>query len=683
MRYGFVHRRRAALLVFGGLFWAGSLAAAEPATGAAAASSAASATPAALTAQDYARAPALQHIEVSPSNTHAALLARAQGGRSALMVLDLRTAGSNPRLIKAYDDVDIVEVSWLNDQRLVYVARQPGAQIEYEKWGSFAIDLDGNEERQLVSARSDTEADTGSKIRSRVLPRGWEVWRPVGDGSDDVYVRRWLDSAEQGMRPQVVARLNTRSLATRTVSEGAPEGADDWLFDASGRLAVVSTSVRDRQQLWWQPAAGEAWQKLRDTSQFDPDGLRPLALERDGTLIVAARSQGDTSALHSFDLKNRRLDAQPLVAVAGFDVDEVLFDERRQQVVGVPVRAAQRQTVWFDEGLARAQAAVDKALPAGRSNVLKCGHCVGAARFVVASGDDRQPLEYFVYEPAAGSLRSLGGALPWMDPRTQGRRSYHRITARDGLPLPVVVTHPVGVAADLPAPTVVLVHGGPWVPGARLNWEAEPQFLAARGYRVLQPSFRGTTGLGWKHERASWGQWGLAMQDDLQDAVRWAVAQKLTDPQRVCIYGASYGGYAALMGPVQHPGTYRCAVSHVGVTDIKLLFSANWSDVSTAGRKYGLPRLVGDPTQDAERLRRMSPVNRVAEIKVPVLLAQGRLDTRVSPEHADRFVAGARSAGLDIERVDYEEGHGFASEDSQADFWNRLAAFLGRHIGGR
>lgn len=148
----------------------------------------------------------------------------------------------------------------------------------------------------------------------------------------------------------------------------------------------------------------------------------------------------------------------------------------------------------------------------------------------------------------------------------------------------------------------MLVHGGPWAPGARLTWEAEPQFLAARGYRVLQVSFRGSTGLGFKHETASWGQWGLSMQDDLQDAVRWAVAGRLTDPGRVCIYGASYGGYAALMGPVQHPGTYRCAVSHVGVTDIALLFSA--SDISSAGRKYGLPRPTGNPQRGRGRRAR-------------------------------------------------------------------------------
>ena len=134
------------------------------------------------------------------------------------------------------------------------------------------------------------------------------------------------------------------------------------------------------------------------------------------------------------------------------------------------------------------------------------------------------------------------------------------------------------------------------------------------------------------------------------------------------------------MGPVRQPGRYQCAVSHVGVTDLQLLFSGNWTDISEHARTYGMTRLLGDPVKDAERLRQTSPVHRVAEMKVPVLLVQGNLDQRVDPEHADRFVGAAKRAGVDIERVNYEEGHGFADLDNLVDYWNRLDAFLARHL---
>jgi dipeptidyl aminopeptidase/acylaminoacyl peptidase len=631
------------------------------------------------TAADFARSPDVQGVVVSPSNTHAAMRVTGPRGRIALAVVDLADP-SKRQVIAAYDDVDITEVAWVNDRRLVYAAAQPGPLIDYEKWGTFAIDRNGDDQRQLITARSDTEANAGSNIRQRVLPRGWDYWQSVGDGSDDVLVTRALDSLEEGRRPQVLARVDTRTIRLTVLSDGQPAGTTGWLLDAQGRLRVVTTTVKDKVAIWWRAQPDGAWEKLQERDRVEGSGFSPIALEADGTLIVVSRMAGDASALHTFDLAKRQLDPQPLVGVKGFDVDSVLFDRGAQRVAGVPVSAQKPQMVWFDDGLAKAQAVVDKALPAGRSNRLICGHCIGAQRFVVESGSDRHPGEYLIYDAKAGRLTPLASRRPWLREAQQGTRTWHRVPARDGLPLPVVVTHPPGVPAGQPAPTVLLVHGGPWADGADVLWSDEPQFLASRGYRVLEVSFRGTTGLGWKHERASWKQFGLTMQDDLEDALLWAVQEKLTDAGRVCIYGASYGGYAALMGPVRHPGRYRCAASHVGVTDLNLMFSANWTDVSAAGRTYSYGAMIGDPVKDAERLRQTSPVHRVADIKVPVLVAQGRLDRRVTPEHADRFVSAARAAGVAIERIDYEEGHGFSRPESQADFWNRLDQFLARHL---
>lgn len=630
-------------------------------------------------AAEYARWPVVTGLRVSPSNDRAALLVQAPNGRLALATIDLTTTGAAPKVIAAYADVDIVSVEWVSDKRLVYSAQQPGARIDYDKWGTFAIDPDGTEERQLVSARSDNEAPTGSQIRVKVLNREWRYWRPVRDGSDDVYVERWRETAKQGFQPIAVSRLDTRTGRVQSVTDGQPEGANSWLFDGKDRLAVVTTDDGVRGSMWWKPDAETAWKMVREWTRYGEGALTPLALERDGTLIVGARHGRDATALHTFDLAKNKLDEEPLVAVAGYDVDGVRFDLARHQMIGVSIDAQQPTSVWFDEGLARAQAVVDKALP-GRSNVLQCGSCIGAQRFVVHSSSDRQPGEYYVYDAAGRRLVPLSPTRPWITESSQGRRTYHRIAARDGLSLPVVVTHPNGVAADAPAPTVLLVHGGPWAPGSMLTWEAEPQYLASLGYRVLQVSFRGTTGLGWKHFRAAWGQYGLTMEDDLEDALQWAVTQKLTDPDRVCIYGASYGGYAALMGPVRFPKRFRCAVSLVGVTDLSLLFSWTWTDIAASARAYDLKLLIGDPVADAEKLRHQSPVNRVAEIKVPVLMAVGRLDERVAPEHADRFVSAARAAGVDVERVDYEEAHGFSRPETETDFWQRLAAFLAKNL---
>ena len=198
-------------------------------------------------------------------------------------------------------------------------------------------------------------------------------------------------------------------------------------------------------------------------------------------------------------------------------------------------------------------------------------------------------------------------ARPSVDRRGAARVAHvSPHAARDGLPIPVYVTHPKGSTPKEPLPAVVLVHGGPWVRGSDRRWEAEAQFLASRGYRVLQPEFRGSEGYGFAHFRAGWQQWGLTMQDDLADAVQWAAAQGLVDPARVCIVGASYGGYAALMAPVRHPDRWRCAASFAGVTDIDLMFSSERSDVSERSKRYGYASLIGDPKADAAKLRQNS-----------------------------------------------------------------------------
>jgi dipeptidyl aminopeptidase/acylaminoacyl peptidase len=200
---------------------------------------------------------------------------------------------------------------------------------------------------------------------------------------------------------------------------------------------------------------------------------------------------------------------------------------------------------------------------------------------------------------------------------------------------------------------------------------------------VLEPEFRGSTGYGQKLFRAGLKQWGLAMQSDVSDGVRWAIAQGLVDPKRVCIAGTSYGGYAVLMGLVNDPDLYRCGFDWVGVTDLDLLFSASWSDTSDTAKKYGMPWLIGDPVADAAKLKATSPITNVARIHAPVLMAYGGKDLRVPIEHGERFHdALMKQPGAKSEWVVYDdEGHGWRTLETNIDFWNRVAKFLDANIG--
>jgi len=277
-------------------------------------------------------------------------------------------------------------------------------------------------------------------------------------------------------------------------------------------------------------------------------------------------------------------------------------------------------------------------------------------------------------------LINLGQERSAIRPAQMGTMDFVRFKARDGLEIPAYLTVPAGeIKKNLPL--VVLVHGGPYVRGATWGWNAEVQFLASRGHAVLQPEFRGSTGFGDKHFRAGWKQWGLGMQNDVADAVRWAIEQGIADPQRVCIAGASYGGYAALMGLVNDPELYRCAINWVGVTDIQMMFDVGWSDISDTWKAYGMPLLVGDPQADAAQFKATSPLQQAARIQRPLLMAYGAWDVRVPVVHGERLRDALKAHNKDVEWVVYpSEGHGWQDVKTQVDFWARVEKFLARHL---
>ena len=256
--------------------------------------------------------------------------------------------------------------------------------------------------------------------------------------------------------------------------------------------------------------------------------------------------------------------------------------------------------------------------------------------------------------------------------------------ARDGLQIPAWLTVPRG-AERKNLPLVVLVHGGPWTRGEEWRWNPEVQFLAARGYAVLEPEFRGSTGYGTKLFKAGFKQWGLGMQNDLADGVRWSVDQGLVDPKRVCIAGSSYGGYAVLMGLINDPQVYRCGVEWLGPADIDLLYTATWGDASDAYKTYGMPRLIGDRVADAAQIKATSPILNAGKIRSPLLMAYGGEDFRVPIEHGEKMRAAlAKQSNAEVEWAVYDkEGHGWRTWATTLDFWNRVAAFLDKNIGPR
>ena len=635
--------------------------------------------PAKVPVADFFRSPLLAKPALSPSGRYVAV---AVGGeRVQLAVLDLENLGP-PKVIAGFNDADIYSYRWVTDERLVYDAidRRSGDGVPMAP-GLWAVDRDGSNSRQLVDPVVRSSSARSPLGTSRYLPWTWRLHSVLADGSNEVLVQGVTFNNAREIVDTRLARLETTTGATKNLSEGAPDHVTRWIVDRQGRPAIVTTWHRGRFGAYVRSTADAGWEKWQDAEGFGGSYVDPYWIGFHGRLLALGRSGDDFLALHVVDAKTRRLEPEPMIKLQGYDfAGDLVYDAQARRLLGAHYETDAPGTVWMDPLMQSTQAAVNALLPA-TVNRIDCERCISVPKVLVTAVSDRQPPQYYVYNRDTNALTLIAASRRWIDAQEMGARDMHRFPARDGLSIPVLVTHPPGKSSG-PRAAVVLVHGGPWVRGTHWPWEPQAQFLASRGYVVIEPEFRGSEGYGFKHFRAGWKQWGLAMQDDVADAVQWAVAQGWVDPKRVCIAGASFGGYATLMGLVRHHELYRCGINWVGVSDINLMYSISWSDTSQESRGYSMPLLIGDRNADADQLKATSPLEQAAKVRRPLLMAYGADDVRVPIKHGTEFRDAVGRTNKDVEWVVYPgEGHGWRALKTKVDFWTRVEKFLERNLG--
>jgi dipeptidyl aminopeptidase/acylaminoacyl peptidase len=517
------------------------------------------------------------------------------------------------------------------------------------------------------------------ELVDRTLDPRHRFFSTLHDGSNDVIVLARVYSLNREFVESKLKRVNTVTGAARIITEDAPDGVYDWTIDAAGRPRVAVARQEDKVRVFWKATPDAAWVKIDEHDLLTEGVFSPDYVDDANRLFATARvAKEDTRSFVAIDMGVGLGSMRPLVSAKDYDIDGSPDISGRGAVLGVHYLTDARATLWFDHGLKKIQEHIDAKLP-GTVNQLNCGGCESLQKVLVKSTADRVPAVYYLYDSASGVLEPLAKSRPWIDSATMARRDMVRVTARDGLSLPVHITRPVGLKG--PQPTVVLVHGGPWVRGGEWGWDAESQFLASRGYVVIEPEFRGSRGFGYKHFRSSWKQWGMAMQDDVADATKWAIQQGYADPKRVCIAGASYGGYATLMGLIRNPELFRCGVEWVGVTDIDLMYSIAWSDTSDVAKRYGMPAMIGDRKLDAEQLAATSPLKLADKVTQPLLMAYGGIDVRVPLDHGTEFRDAVRKTNSQVEWIVYpKEGHGWMLPANNMDFWTRVESFLDKNL---
>ena len=551
-----------------------------------------------------------------------------------------------------------------------------------ENWRIFAVDVESGAERLLTP----DDAEGAHPVQAQIVAssprhpttlliglnrrdeRVHDVYRlDIGTGA--------LEQLEHG-DPSLTGWLADHELVIRGRVQALPDGGTALLLrDEPG--------APPREVIRWSPE--------------DAPLSGPLRFTADGRGIYLRDSRGrNAAALVLLDLATGA--TTEIAADPEFDVAGVVFHPTEHRVQAVSFTRARREWRVVDEAV---RADFERLLAADDGELSIVDRSLDDQRWLVAWSHDDGPVSYHIHDRAGGSLELLfvhrealvDLPLASMEPIT--------LSARDGLAIHGYLTRPR--FGSPPFPLVLVVHGGPWV---RDTWGYNPeaQWLANRGYACLQVNYRGSTGYGKAFLGAGDREWGGRMQDDLTDAVLWAVEQGLADPGRVAIYGGSYGGYAALAGVTFTPALYRCGVAIVGPSNLLTFLDSvppYWESFrAMLDRRVGrLPRYTGgeragqvkdeaDLTEDERRelvfLRDRSPLFHAHRVRCPMLIAQGANDPRVKKAESDQFVEAMRSRGLDVDYVVYEdEGHGFARPENRLDFYRRAERFLARHLGGR
>lgn len=595
----------------------------------------------------FFQSPALAQVTISPDGRHVAYLAP-DHGRQNLFVREIGQTESRP--ITASAERDLGGYFWVGSSRIAYAIDEAGK----ENWRIYAVDLNGGN-RQPLTPEIGVQARLVSK-----LPH------------DDDHLLVTLNQRDP--RLPDLYKIDTRTGHAELILKN-DRGFVRYVTDNAGvvRLAIATDGIN--VALFHRPADAATFERILTTDFRASVG--PLFFTADNRYFYALSNRGrDKAAVVLVDPKDGA-EIDVVYEHPEFDAGGLLRDDRNGRIVGAYYTGEKSERVFFDEDARNRQRGAEAKLPGLVVDFVSSDQA--GESFIVKAWSDCDPGTFYLYEAKTGDLTFIGKVAPWIDPAHLSATNPVTYRSRDGLLIHGYLTRPLHATG--PTPTLVVVHGGPW---ARVHWQADPetQFFASRGYAVLQMNFRGSTGYGRAFFEAGFQQWGKKMQDDVTDGVRWLIQEGVADPQRIGIYGISYGGYATLMGLASTPELYRCGIDDSGVTDLNAWLNNLPPQSQTVRAMFYA--MVGNPTTDQAALAAVSPATLASRIKAPLLIAHGGNDPRVRQSDVDRFVAALQANGGEVDYLTRaNEGHSFRNTENKLEFYRRAEAFLAKHLGGR
>lgn len=628
------------------------------------------------TLDDFLRLDRFQQVKISPKGTYVAATVPVDD-KTVLVIL--KPGQAKPMAhFNMRGKTHVIDFWWVNDDRVLFALGEKQGGLDKpqslgEIWG---MNADGTKETMLVggAARATSLITGADSVSARTNSARKEAVFAVMEDTllnDDQFVL--VSVYRPGSPITTLERMNVDTGARSQVAR-APMKYAGFYTDHAGHVRFAfGESETNRSRLYFRANDDADWSVLNDAADSGID-LTPMGFSADDRIAYLRKGMPKgPDAVMAYDIGTGKM--TEVSRDERFDPAGLVYAVGGLAPIGVVYLTPTPKVVYFDpeSADARLHRAVSSAFP---------GEWVSLRGLATPNGDvlmqvmsDRNPGDFYLFNTKSKNAALFISRRDWIDPARMATTQGFHFQARDGLRIDGLLTLPPGSDGKR-LPVVVNPHGGPFGISDGWGFGNERQLLANAGYAVLQVNFRGSGGFGESFERAGYKQWGRAMQDDLTDATRWAIQQGIADPNRICIYGASYGGYASLEGVTKEPDLYRCAIGYVGVYDMPMMYHDGDIPERLFGRNF-LKETLGEENLDA-----ISPDMHADRIRVPVFLAAGGEDQRAPIEQSKRMEQALRRAGKSVETLYYpEEAHGFYTPEHNREFYSRVLAFLKANIG--
>ena len=538
---------------------------------------------------------------------------------------------------------------WLNNNRIAYVQDKGGD----ENIHIYAVDIDGSNDIDLTPFEN---------IQARITDDLEE---------DENFILIELNKNN----PQVhdVYRLNVNNGDLELIAKN-PGNISGWMTDNDGKLRIALTSDGVNSSILYRDNEKDDFQEIL-TTNFK-ESVSPLFFTFDNNEIyVSSNRHRDKSSIYKFDLQ-KGIETDLIFEHPDVDVYSLMRSKKRKLITGVSFYTDKQNYKFYDSWRRDLQLSLENKIPGVEVRLSSLSK--DETKAIIVAFSDRSRGTYYYYDIQKNELTMLAELSPWLKTDDMAKMSPVKYESRDGLTIHGYLTLPINYNKGNRIPIVVNPHGGPWV---RDYWgfNSEIQFLANKGYAVFQMNYRGSTGYGRSFWEKSFKQWGKDMQNDITDGVNWLIDEGIADPDKIAIYGASYGGYATLAGLTFTPDLYACGVDYVGVSSL-FTFMESMPPYWELYRSM-MYEMVGHPDNDKELLASASPLLHIDKIKAPLFIAQGANDPRVKKSESDQIVEALKQKGIDVPyMVKDDEGHGFYNEENQFDFYRAMDDFLKKYL---